>query len=465
MAQNDDARIRVETFVKGLASATQLCRMYGEKHSLTEKASGKLYDMLKDIFNLRDEITIGVIGDEIAFEKEPFYDASQQIQKFIQHLKEISAYKISFLKGASGDELKGLVRVLSVSREVLDKYGSIQRLAEDARLRNIVFGEIGYKKANVEEITEYIEKLSKKNFEQGERVFEEFAKSIREDKTIDLRNARMFINNVKTNLVENRSSLLILTSVKSHDEYSYVHNINVAVFTLLQAEALELGGDHLADIGIAALLHDVGKLSIPAEVLRKKEKLTAEDMKIIERHPVYGAKIILEMPDINPLAAVTAFEHHVKYDNTGYPERLFAGKVNLVTMMITIADFYDAMRSKRAYREEMAPEKTYEEMKSLAGKHLNPDLLDLFFSIIGMYPPGTLVELDTKETGLVVKENPTDIKRPQVEVLYDAKAELLKEPFIADLQEQDRETGKYLRTVVRSINPSDKIKIPEKYQG
>jgi len=131
--------------------------------------------------------------------------------------------------------------------------------------------------------------------------------------------------------------------------------------------------------------------------------------------------------------------------------------------MVAIADIYDALRSKRAYHEEMAPEKTYEEMTKMAGTHLHPDLVENFFKIIGVYPPGTLVELDNKEVGLVVKESILDIKRPQVEILYNSKGEKEKEPYIINLLEKDNESGSYKYSIVKSILLTEKYELPRKY--
>jgi hypothetical protein len=131
-------------------------------------------------------------------------------------------------------------------------------------------------------------------------------------------------------------------------------------------------------------------------------------------------------------------------------------------MMISIADYYDAMRSTRHYRAEMTPEEVYEEMMRLSGKQFHPDLLNHFFSIIGVYPPGTLVELDTKEIGIVVKESATDFKRPQVEILYDGEGKKVKDPETVNLLAKD-DAGAFKKSIVRSLAQSDAAKIPGKY--
>ncbi len=123
-------------------------------------------------------------------------------------------------------------------------------------------------------------------------------------------------------------------------------------------------------------------------------------------------------------------------------------------MMIAISDYYDKLRKKPSFYEEGGPEKAYEEMMELSGKRFHPDLLNNFFSVIGVYPPGILVELDTKEVGLVIQASIMDIKRPQIEILYDKNGEKLKEPFIVNLAEKNNQ-GQYIRNIVKSITPFD----------
>jgi hypothetical protein len=148
---------------------------------------------------------------------------------------------------------------------------------------------------------------------------------------------------------------------------------------------------------------------------------------------------------------------------TGYPRKLYGKKLNLISMMIAISDYYDQLRRKPFYYEEGGPEKAYEEMMKLSGKLFHPDLLKNFFSIIGLYPPGTLVELDSQEIALVIQASMFDIKRPQVEVLYDKFGEKYDEPRIMNLMEKNK-NGQFKKSIVKSIPPLEKFSIPEKYR-
>ena len=457
-----DVREKVEKLVKNFVGAMNVSDMYGGKHKLTKEAIAGLYDVMEDILDDMEEITIGIIGNEIAFEKEPFYEASKKMRGFIKQLKKIGVEKISFLRGVSKEEIEEFIDILNSRPYSTADVVDIDKMLESKGVKHIAVGKIGLKKDKDEELPEDIDiqAIMEDVYSDGLDLMAGTVKSLRENKPIDLNSARQFISGITGSLLKNKELLRILTSTRSHDESTFVHEVNVSVFTLLQAESLGIKGSYLNDIGVAALLHDAGKLAVSGDVIRKKGGLTQEDRVAITSHPTNGAKILLETPNVGILAAIGAFEHHIKYDMTGYPKKLYGDKISLVTMMTTISDYYDALRSERSYHEGAAPEKVYQDMVKLSGEFFNPDLLDNFFNIVGVYPPGTLVELDTKEIGLVIKEGTLDRERPQVEVLYNSKGERLKKPYMANLLEKD-EKGSYKWTIGRSIAPSDKFKAKE----
>ena len=233
----------------------------------------------------------------------------------------------------------------------------------------------------------------------------------------------------------------------------------------MQAEALGLGKQHLQEIGVASLLRDSGKMTGGHEEEKKEidiEKLSEVEKKHRAMQNINGAKILLDMKDITILAALASFEHDVAYDGTGIPERIYGEKPNLASMMISISDCYDKLRSDEDAKEDGGPEHVFDKMMALSGKKFHPDLLSNFFTLVGVFPPGTLVELNTKEVGLVIQASTIDIRRPQVEVLYGENGEKYEDPEIINLLEKDKK-GEFKWSIVRSISPNDKFEVPEKY--
>ncbi len=186
--------------------------------------------------------------------------------------------------------------------------------------------------------------------------------------------------------------LLALAPLRAMDEYTYTHSTNVCVLNLAQATAMGITGTLLHDIGIAAMLHDVGKLFIPEEVLNKTEKLTEDEWAIIRQHPVTGAHYLLDIPGVPRLAVVTAFEHHMRYDLKGYPPVKVNWQQNLASQMTAISDTYDSLRTKRIYRGSKEFQHVETVLRGAAGSQLNPQLVENFLQIMARYH-----DLETKK--------------------------------------------------------------------
>jgi len=413
-------RALVEKFIKEMAGAGQARVMYGANHKITREAVGRLSGILEEILSTADEITIGIIGDEIAFEKKPFYSLSRSVAGFIANLKELKIEKVTFLRSPSEPEIAAFLDIITKNPAAIEGEGGVKKMMGRSGIIHIFTGNLASAdELNAGAISGDIAKMAKSVFFEGESYLKSTFEDIKQKKAIDISAARLFVIKLIGNLARNRHSLLMLTSIKSHDEYTFIHSINVAIFSVIQAESLRLGERLLTEIGIAGLMHDTGKLILAGDILRKPKALDEHDLEEIHKHPIDGAKLLLESVASNPLAAIAAFEHHLRLDQQGYPPRIFAGPMNPASMMISISDVYDALRSKRAYHEDMAPEKTHQEMMKLSGNGFDPSLLLNFFQVIGVYPPGTLVELDDRSIGIVLKESSLNMTRPQIEILYD----------------------------------------------
>ena len=463
---NRNIRLKVEDIIGLFLSALQKRNIYGKEHNLTKAAIDKLYSAMTAALDGRKEITIGIIGNEVAFEEKPLYEISRKIGKLIRNLKDARIEKVSFLSGVRERELAVFIDALVMAIKPRGGNISIKTALEADKVNNILVGHIGIgPDSGTEKYEAGIDEQAQagSTFQEGIDFLKQTLSDMGDRKPVDMRAAHLVVARILKGLLKNMPSLLILTSLKKHDEHTFVHSLNAAIFTLVQAEALGLPEELLADIGVAALLHDIGKLSVEAEIIRKYGKLNRQELEKIHSHPVDGAEILLEMPDAPLLAVICAFEHHLKYNMQGYPARLYGDKLNLASMMITIADAYDSMRGEWPPEKEFMAEKVYEKMMELSGEDFNPDLLDAFFTRIGVYPPGTLVELDNKAVGLVVKESSIDIRRPQVEMLYDSNGREEEEFYIINLLEKDKATGRYRHTIVKSIPISGKYKVPAKY--
>jgi putative nucleotidyltransferase with HDIG domain len=221
---------------------------------------------------------------------------------------------------------------------------------------------------------------------------------------------------------------------------------------MAQARSLNMSGTLLREFGFAALMHDIGKVHTPQEILNKPDKLTNEEFEVMQRHVVDGAHILRRTPEMPALAPIVAFEHHLRQDLSGYPANVGHRALNLCTQIVTIADVYDALRSTRVYREGLPSDR----IKSIMGKKEDPAfnqrLLRRFINLVGLFPIGTLVRLNTEEIGVVTHEHPSDPFRPQVKIVRDRNGAALEEmPLLNTWEPDDR--GDYPAAVVEALDP------------
>jgi len=173
-------------------------------------------------------------------------------------------------------------------------------------------------------------------------------------------------------------SFLALAPLRKLDEYTFVHSINVCTLNIAQAMALGISGQLLHDIGVSAMLHDIGKLFVPEEILTKEGKLSEAEWAIIRQHPEQGVRDLLEAPGVPRLALVVAYEHHMKFNGSGYPPRPPGNMPHLVSQITTISDFFDAMRTERSYQGAMEVHQISQVLLQLSGSELNPMLTNNF---------------------------------------------------------------------------------------
>jgi HD-GYP domain-containing protein (c-di-GMP phosphodiesterase class II) len=457
----------VEDFITYLSNATRNKVIYPLGHPMIMRSLVRTFEILENLLKERDEINIAVMGDELIFEGMPLHEVSAALYGFTRDLRQREIEKITFLKGLKNEEFLGLIDVLTMRLEELKNAGGPVKMLASKGVKNITLGKIGAPKEVQPELgygEEEFKSKVKEYYSEAIEAIKRVVEDIEFKRRINIEKARSAINSVVASIQRNRTPLITLASLKAHDEYTFSHAVNVAVLTLVQGEALGLDRQTLNDLGIAALLHDVGKIKVPEEILRKPGKLTPEEFELIKKHPADGAKILMKTTGTSKMAYVVTFEHHIKYDLTGYPVVSRAKRgLNLGSMLVRIADTYDAMRSNRSYARETPPEKTIKEMEEASGKEFEPVLLRKFIRLIGVYPPGTFVRLDTNEIGFVFQPNPSDPYRPRVRIIIDSNGSKIENPQEVELEEKIPETGNFRRSIKESVDPEQIGILPEEY--
>jgi len=274
-----------------------------------------------------------------------------------------------------------------------------------------------------------------------------------------VRKAKRMVQNMVDCVGEEESILLALSSIKEYDDYTYSHSVNVAVLALCLGNRLGLSRNSLEHLGICGLFHDLGKVEIPQEIINKPGRLTENEREEVQKHPLASVKQILKLHathDIKSKILLAPFEHHIKYDLTGYPELLFKKNVSLFGRILQIADVYDAITSPRAYRPTaLSPDQALVTMLESSGTDFDPILMKVFATMMGTYPVGTLLQFDTGELGLVIDyRKGTAAKKPRIVLLEEDGEGNLKRGDVVELSEKDSGTGESRRKVVKSLNPT-----------
>lgn len=244
----------------------------------------------------------------------------------------------------------------------------------------------------------------------------------------------------------------LLHALKNHDDYSYTHSLNVAMLSLTIARWLELPHGTLAQVALAAILHDIGKVLVPDDVLNKPGKLTDDEWEIMQRHGDDGARLLLESP-ANDLAFVVAYEHQLAYDE----QHADFGRwpLHLVSELVCLADVYDALRSVRPYRDALPPDAAMRIMEKDAKTKFDPDLFAGFRRMLGYYPPGTCIRLSDSRIAVSHATNLLDPERPRVWVVRDAAGEEIEPPVGLDLAASGVDVAEVVDPEQVDVDPVD----------
>lgn len=257
----------------------------------------------------------------------------------------------------------------------------------------------------------------------------------------NMRETQMIAERFADQIEADPAQALLLTTVKSHDEYTFHHMINVCVLSLALGQAIGLERHQVINLGIGALLHDVGKVKVPAEILQHAGPLDEEQWRLVQHHPVDGTGLILMTSrDLFHPAATVVLEHHAAYDASGYPTLRGNRQPTLLSRIVAVADCFDAVTSARPYRQAEERRQALAMLNAGAGTGFDPRVVRAFVRMMGLYPIGTLVELSTGEVGVVVRNDDRVLTRPTLRMILDGTGSPC-DPDERDLDERTSDGG------------------------
>lgn len=258
-------------------------------------------------------------------------------------------------------------------------------------------------------------------------------KEARLGKALQASDAAELVDEIAGSVARNAGALISLARLKTKDDYTYMHS--VAVCALMIALARELGMDEadIREAGMAGLLHDIGKMAIPLEVLNKPGKLTDDEFFIVKNHPVAGHELLLQADGISEITLDVCLHHHEKMDGTGYPEKLKGDQISRFSRMGAVCDIYDAITSDRPYKKGWTPGESLRKMAEWSQGYFDPLIFQAFVKSVGIYPIGSLVRLSSERLGVVIDQSEKSLLTPVVKVFYSIKSNTRILPTLLDL--------------------------------
>ncbi len=445
----DDKRLDLaDQFLRRFAAAVRSAQLYSARHPIIARNIEALAAAVDVLHASQPAITVGIIGSEVVVGDVPVGKA-ESLGNVMQRLQGAGIERIVIERGVDADELTSLVHTLAS----LDTHKTADGTTPDfPALPHIRVGRIQLEQRVEGSLADMA--TIRRLYADAVSVAGIIWESATTEDQPDADAARAMIDGLAHAVAQNRTALVALTALKEYDNYTFTHMVNVSILTMGQARGLGIDGPLLREFGLAALMHDIGKVRTPAEILNKSEKLTDPEFAIMKRHPVDGAEMLRETPEITALAPIVAFEHHLRIDGSGYPGGIGRPSLNLCTMLCSIADVYDAMRSQRRYQQAFPTERILEVLKRNDGLQFDQHLVRRFVQLIGIYPAGNLVRLDTGEVAVVVKTYAPDPYRPQVRVLFDRGGRRLDISYDLNLWEAAGGAA-HPASVIGPLDPAD----------
>lgn len=285
------------------------------------------------------------------------------------------------------------------------------------------------------------------------RVVKNVFNDVRMGKAIELKEVRAQVSSIVDSVFRNRDALLCLSNLRDYDNYTFIHSVNVCILAVSFGRHLDMPKTKLENLGLGALLHDIGKTQIPESILNKPGKYTEDEYSIMKRHVALGMEILRKHENIPTEAMLVTSQHHERYNGSGYPQRLYGEKIDMIGQIGAIADVYEAMTYDRVYRKASSCHTTVRKLYEWNDVLFNRMVIEKFIQCIGIYPFGTFVELNTGHCGIVISVNHRMLLRPNILILLN-EGKKQQDPVIVDLEKDKDGEGNYKYSIERELDPA-----------
>ncbi len=441
--------------------ALRTVKLYPPDNPVVQKTLEEIVRIASEFLRHERELEIRVSGEFI------FINATRlrlDLDNYASFSRIISVFKeagVGMCRVREESTARDWVVLLSVlqSGATGDMDARLYAVGEKLAGAQVTAFELGPSSNIDEELRQKSKEAAKRTYAQSVSVTKEVINSVRMGKSPNIKKIKRVVQGIVDQILNEETSLIGLTTLRVYDEYTFTHSVNVCIFAVALGRKLGLTRLQLYDLGVGALMHDIGKSRVPLEVLNKPSSLTEDEWRAICEHPWQGVLQLFQMRGQNDVpyrAMIIAFEHHMKTDLTGYPKHIRPRQLSIYSRIVAVADGFDAATSRRTYQNTpLSPAEVLQEMRVNPHRGMDQVLVKAFMSLVGHYPVGTLVVLDTFELAIVHATNPVPeaISRPIVRIVSDERGNVLYPGVLADLNDPHPTSGGFARTIIKVADP------------
>lgn len=430
--------------VRGFSALRRAVGLYPSGHAMIRQLVDELCGRLEDAFRDRQELRIELVGGVAHARGYPFRVESRAHRRTLEPFERLGIRCLEIERGVSAEELVAAAELLGQAEESAPGRPLPELLAERgvkhlrlARLVRVDTRHGGYEWP--QEPTEVVGRAYTEALDAARAT----VSPVFEGAPLEATSVETLLDRIAA-LVDDPTALGQILAVKRYENHTFCHSVNVAALALLLGRRLGLGDREIVWLAEGALLHDVGKRRIPKEILCKAGPLSQREWRVMQRHPVAGAEMLVAIPRLSPLTPTIALEHHCNYDGGGYPG-LYGEAPHPLSRLVAVVDTYEALTGARPYREPLLPEEACLILARMAGEKLDPALVRAFVGLVTFFPIGSVVRTDRGEVGVVVETSEREPLHPVIEPLEAA-------PGTRRIDTAERgPDGAYLRHIVETL--------------
>ncbi|MGE0552414.1 MAG: HD-GYP domain-containing protein [Gemmatimonadales bacterium] len=462
----DDGHIRAagRGLLIVLHTALRALKLYPVENATVQKSLDELQQTAKGFLETEQEIELRLSGDFMFLNGVRLRLELDNFAAFSGVLSMFRAFDIGVLRVMGPVERREWLAFLSIllsitdTQVVEDRFVALVDRLGGANVPNL---DVEPASATGEEVggEREAKEVAKRTYAQGVAVTKEVVNSIRMGRTSSLKKVKRAVQMIVDQVLNNETSIMGLTTLRDYDEYTFMHSVNVCIFAVALGRKIGFSKLQLYDLGMTALLHDMGKAKVPIEITNKTTSLEDHEWRKMQAHPWLGAMTLFSLRGYDEIpyrSILVAHEHHMRIDLSGYPRHVRPRELGLFSRIVAVADGFDAATTRRSYQTvPIEPDQVLKEMWSNPKRGYDPMIVKALINLIGVYPVGTCVILDTLEVAIVAStvSDRNSLNRPLVRIAIDADGGAIAPPGIAvDLQETGAD-GQHARSIVKVTSP------------